>query len=135
VTDSRKTVLIVEDTNLCAIMLEIALAQIGWLSIRIVTSAEEARAVLDRDGDVCAVITDVHLPDASGFDLIQWVRSRAASARLPILVISGDSDPNTNTTVLRLGADAYFPKPFSPYEVRQKLEDLIDGGPESSPLH
>ncbi len=121
-----RTVLVVEDTILCATILEIALTQIAGLAVCVVASAKEARRVLDADVQVCALVTDVNLPDASGFDLIRWVRSRDSSAHLPILVISGDTDPETNTMVLNLGADAYFAKPFSPSQVRQKLEDLID---------
>jgi DNA-binding response OmpR family regulator len=133
VNGSDRTVLVVEDTVLCATILEIALTQITGLSVRVVGSANEARHVLDAER-VCAVVTDVHLPDASGFDLIRWVRSRHSSARLPILVISGDTDPDTNAVVLKLGANAYFVKPFSPSEVRQKLEDLIDAAP-TPPVH
>jgi DNA-binding response OmpR family regulator len=115
-------------------MLEIALSQISGLAVRIVGSAREAKSVLNDGVHVCAVVTDVHLPDASGIDLIQWMRSRASLAGMPILVISGDSDPDTNKNVLNLGANAYFSKPFSPSEVRQKLEDLIDAAP-TRPLH
>jgi DNA-binding response OmpR family regulator len=130
----RRTVLIVEDTPLCATMLEIALTQIAGVSVFIVGSAKEARTVLDNGAQVCAVITDVHLPDASGIDLVRWVRSRHSSVSVPIVVISGDSDPDTNKNVLNLGANAYFSKPFSPSEVRQKLEDLIDAAP-TRPVH
>ena len=133
-SDPRRTVLVVEDTSPCATLLEIALTQITGLAVCVVGSAKEARTMLDRDLQVCAVVTDVHLPDDSGFDLIRWVRARASSARLPIVVISGDTNPETNTLVLKLGANAYFPKPFSPSEVRQKLEDLIDGAP-TLPIH
>jgi two-component system, chemotaxis family, chemotaxis protein CheY len=134
VNNDRRTVLVVEDTSLCATMLEIALTQISDVSVRIVGSAREAKSVLNDGVHVCAVVTDVHLPDASGIDLVRWVRSRDSWATMPILVISGDSDPDTNKNVLKLGANAYFPKPFSPSEVRQKLEDLIDAAP-TRPFH
>ena len=133
-TTACRTVLIVEDTRLCATTLEIALARIIGIGVRVAASAEEARTLLDAQLDVCAVVTDVHLPDASGLDLIRWMRSRASLARLPIVVISGDSDPETNTAVLRLGADAYFAKPFSPSVVRNKLEDLINAATDAAPL-
>ena len=121
-----RTVLVVDDVDLCASTIEIALERIDGLAVRVVGSAEQARAVLDGDNGVCALVTDVHLPEDSGLDLIRWVRARAASARLPIVVITGDSDPETGGLVIRLGADAFFTKPFSPSEVRRKLEVLID---------
>jgi DNA-binding response OmpR family regulator len=129
-----RTVLVVDDAGTCAATLEIALAQITGLNVRVVSSAEEARAELDRDTGVCAVVTDVHLPEASGLDLIRWVRSRERWSRMPIVVVSGDSDPDTPAASLRLGADAYFAKPFSPSEVRRKLEDLIDAETSTPPV-
>jgi DNA-binding response OmpR family regulator len=119
------TILIVEDTAACATTLEIALGQIGGATVHVVSSVTEARSVLRRDDQVCALITDIHLPDASGLDLVKWVRSRPSAVRLPIVVISGDSDPDTPVASLRLGADAFFAKPFSPSVVRQKVEELI----------
>jgi DNA-binding response OmpR family regulator len=132
--NGRKTVLVVEDAGSCATTLEIALAQIDDLDVRIVPSAEEARALIEADTGVCAIVTDLHLPEASGLDLIHWIRSSRASIRLPIIVVSGDSDPETPAKTLGLGANAFFAKPFSPAEVRQKLEDLIDAKENTSPL-
>jgi CheY-like chemotaxis protein len=44
---------------------------------------------------------------------------------LPILLISGDSDPMLPERALAQGADAFFPKPYSPSAVRKKLEQLL----------
>jgi DNA-binding response OmpR family regulator len=118
-------ILIVEDAAACATTLEIALGQISGAAVHVVSSAGEARSILGKDSEICALVTDIQLPDASGLDLVRWVRSRPGAARLPIVVISGDSDPDTPATSLGLGADAFFPKPFSPSVVRQKVEELI----------
>jgi len=120
-----QTILVVEDAASCATTLEIALSQITGANVHVVSSVGEARAVLRQDDGVCALVTDVHLPDANGLDLVKWVRSLPSAARLPIIVISGDSDPETPGTSLVLGADAFFAKPFSPSMVRQKIEELI----------
>ena len=61
-----------------------------------------------------------------GFELIQRIRSQRRNSPFPILVISGDTDPRTRARLTELGADAYFPKPYSPAEVRQKLEQLLN---------
>ena len=134
-TSPARTVLVVEDAEFCADTIEIALERIVGLAVRVVPSAEQARKALDNGGDVCALITDIHLPDASGLDLIRWVRGRGIWARLPIVVITGDSDPDTSGIVLGLGADAFFAKPFSPAEVRKKLEVLIHAATASPPMH
>ena len=72
------------------------------------------------------VILDVMLPRMDGYQLIEAIRSQPRCSSLPILVISGDSDPRVRTRVAGLGADAYFPKPYSPAAVRHKLAELLN---------
>jgi two-component system, chemotaxis family, chemotaxis protein CheY len=119
-----RTVLIVEDTEMCSDVLEVALLATPGIQIESAATAEQALEYLD-GRDVCAIITDLNLPRMDGFELIERIRSRPAHAQLPILVISGDTDPRTPERVRRLGADAYFTKPYSPLAVREKLEQLI----------
>ena len=120
----KRIVLIVEDTEDCIEALEVALMRMPGIGIHAVRTAEEALACIIGKG-VCALVTDLNLPQMTGFELIAAVRQHPACSRLPILVISGDSDPNTPARVVSLGASAYFPKPFSPAEVRSRLEQLI----------
>lgn len=120
-----RIVLIVEDTELCRDTLELALMKLPNLAVQSVTSAEEALEWLDAN-EVCALVTDIHLPRMNGFELIEAVRGRSERWWLPILVVSGDSDPCIPARVADLGANAFFSKPYSPAEIRLKLEQLID---------
>ncbi|PYT12322.1 MAG: hypothetical protein DMG59_23785 [Acidobacteria bacterium] len=122
----NRTVLIVEDTEFCRDTLEVLLMKLPGLAVRSVATAEEALECLHSQ-EVCALITDLDLPRMDGFELIETIRAQPRRSPLPILVISGDSDPRTPERLASLGADAYFSKPYSPAEVRQKLEQLIDG--------
>jgi two-component system chemotaxis response regulator CheY len=121
-----RTVLIVEDTDTCSDVLEMALLAVPGIHIHSAVTAEEALEYLD-GREICALITDLNLPRMDGFELIERVRGRPGQTNLPILVISGDTDPRTPERVRRLGANAFFTKPYSPGEVRQKLEQLIHG--------
>jgi CheY-like chemotaxis protein len=120
----KRLVLIVEDAESCRDTLEVALMELPNLAVRSVTSGEEALEWLAAN-EVCALVTDLHLPQMDGCELIEAIRFEPKRASMPILVISGDSDPFTPARVTRLGANAYFAKPFSPAEVRQKLAELI----------
>ena len=129
-----RTVLIVEDVESCATTLEIALLAIPHIIVRVAPTARQALEMLAAGGGICAVVTDLNLPSMDGFELIERVRSDSRTARLPIVVISGDSDPHTPERLHRLGANAYFGKPYSPAQVRQKVEQLLDANsPSSSP--
>jgi len=118
-----RTVLVVEDTDIGQDALELAFCKVPDLALRMVKTAEEALLCLG--DDICALVTDLNLPHMDGFELIENVRSQPGRRALPIVVISGNSDPDTASRVIALGADAYFLKPFSPAEVRSRLEQLI----------
>ena len=122
------TVLIVDDAEQCAETLELALFGLPGVDVVAAESAEAALRLMVEQR-ICAFITDLHLPRMSGFDLIRQVRARPGYARVPILVISGDSDPGTPARIRALGADAFFPKPYSPSAVRKKLEMLLNASP------
>lgn len=120
-----RTVLIVEDTDLCRETLEVALMNLPGVAVRWVGTAEAALGCMAAQ-EVCALITDLNLPHMDGFELIAAVRSQQQGSGIPIMVISGDSDPRIRERLASLGVNAYFRKPFSPMEVRHKLEQLID---------
>ncbi|MCU1258531.1 MAG: response regulator receiver protein [Bryobacterales bacterium] len=119
-----KTILIVEDNESCVTTLEISILSIPGVKVRSVGTAREALTVL-LEGNVDAMLTDLHLPRVDGFELIAQVRSNPGYARMPIIVISGDSDPRTPERVRRAGADAHFVKPYSPVEIRKTLEQFL----------
>ncbi len=117
-----RTVLIVEDTEPTRDILEMAILQLPDVIVHAVATAEEALSCL-ASNHIAAIVTDLNLPHMDGFELIAQVR---AASDMPIMVISGDNDPRTLERLVTLGASAYFRKPYSPSQVRQKLEELID---------
>lgn len=118
-------VLIVEDGEGCAAPLEIAFAAIPQVEVAVTTSALDALRRMQSADSVSALVTDLNMPRMDGFELIERVRADHRLRSLPIIVISGDTDPGTPARLRHLGADAYFPKPCSPAEVRSKLEQLL----------
>ena len=124
----RRIVLIVEDSEQCASTLEIALLSIPGVEIARVSGGAEALEFLrgQQGAEVCALVTDLNMPRMDGFELIEQVRADHPHARIPIVVVSGATDPQAPARVRQLGADAYFSKPYSPAQVRAKLEQLLN---------
>jgi CheY-like chemotaxis protein len=120
-----QTVLIVEDDENVA-PLEVALASMDGLRVLILQSGREAADLLRRNSlDLAAVITDLQLPYVDGFELIEIIRAQERYSDLPIVVLSGDSHPDTPERLGLLGANAFFPKPYVPRDVRHMLGDLV----------
>lgn len=118
-------ILIIEDSD-DVTALEIALASLNGSSIKVVNDGRQALAILDANHqDIAAVITDLHLPTIDGFDVLTAIRRDDRYRNLPIIVISGDSDPQVRARLHDLGANAFFTKPYSPATIRQTLKGLL----------
>jgi two-component system chemotaxis response regulator CheY len=121
-----KTILIVEDSETCAETLQIALESMPGLKTVVLQNLRAALLALrSEDNNIAALVTDLNMPRNDGFELIRQLRSEVRYAQLPVVLISGDSDPQLPQRALDSGANAFFSKPYSPAAVRRKLEQLI----------
>jgi two-component system, chemotaxis family, sensor kinase CheA len=121
-----RTVLIVEDSGTTA-ALEITLGKLAGIQLVVVTNGRDACRFLQAGpNELAALITDLNLPYVDGFELIEMVRSDSRYTDLPIVVLSGNSSPDTPERVRLLGANAFFAKPYSPVKVLETLEALLD---------
>jgi two-component system chemotaxis response regulator CheY len=121
-----RAVLIVEDAETCASTLEIIFSSIRGLKILMASSAERAWELLENQrGDIRALVTDLHMPGMDGFELIDRVRTNKTHAGMPIVVITGSTDPHISDRLRQRGVNAVFAKPYSPTMVREKLEQLL----------
>jgi CheY-like chemotaxis protein len=123
---ARGIVLVVDDAEDSVAALELAFER-SDIRVRHAASAERALVLLDGGQPVVALITDVNLPLMDGLALVSRIRSSGAYADLPIIVVSADTDPRMSARALDAGANAFFPKPYSPAAVRKKVEELIHG--------
>jgi CheY-like chemotaxis protein len=125
--ESGRAVLIVEDSENSATILEITFLGIPGLAVLLASSAPEALRILNGGATrVHAIVTDLNMPRMDGFELIRRVRQDRRLSGTPIIVVSADTDPATPDRIAELGVDAFFAKPFSPAQVRRKLEQLLD---------
>src|SRR5258707_608187 len=122
-----RTVIVVEDVDTCAATLEIVFSGIEDLNVITVVNAEKALELLSNGWkNVRAIVTDLHMRGMDGHELIKRIRADRQHASLPIMVITGCSDPDTPDRLRELGANAFFAKPYSPVRVREKLEQLLN---------
>ncbi|MGZ6081553.1 MAG: sensor histidine kinase [Myxococcaceae bacterium] len=72
------------------------------------------------------VVTDLMMPDLAGDTLVQALRSRPATAEIPVLVLTARADLETRTRLLRNGAKDYVVKPFAAEELQARVRNLLE---------
>ncbi len=67
------------------------------------------------------LIVDIHMPEVSGLDLLEFLRRRPEWKDLPILMLSSEAADVTIDRAMELGADGYICKPVTLDELEQAI--------------
>ncbi|TAN44198.1 MAG: sigma-54-dependent Fis family transcriptional regulator [Nitrospirae bacterium] len=103
-------ILIVEDKKSMADMLSMAFGSEGY-EVKCALSIKDGLASLDNE-NVDAVVTDLKLPDGSGFDILKSAKERVPS--LPVVVMTAFGSIETAVRAVKEGAYDFITKPFDP---------------------
>lgn len=116
-------ILIADDSIAVRKVAERLLAEAG-LGVVLAANGEEALAYLKRDcPDV--IVSDVIMPDKSGYEVCAFVRSTATLAATPVLLISGIVNDEVTKQAETCKADGVLKKPFQGTSLKDKVLELI----------
>jgi two-component system, OmpR family, alkaline phosphatase synthesis response regulator PhoP len=114
------SVLLVEDEENLASLVEAYLAQEGYPVVAVGSGAEALR-VLERES-IRLVVLDLTLPDMDGIDLCRQIRTRSS---VPVVMLTARDEEPDRITGLQAGADDYIGKPFSPRELVARMQAVL----------
>ncbi len=115
-------VLIVEDDNMTRKALEHRMKLDGY-DVFSAIDGKQAVEIL-KNGSMDLLLTDLHMPNYSGLDLIRFVRNELKS-NIPIIMVTRVGLEETVLTAFEIGADDYITKPFSPEELSLRVKKVI----------
>jgi DNA-binding response OmpR family regulator len=123
-------ILIVEDDERLASVVERAVREAGWTS-EVARDGEEAEHLL-RAGTGDAVVLDLGLPRKSGLDVLRRLRARGST--VPVLILTGRDAVEDRVAGLDAGADDYAVKPCALAELLARLRALLRRGGGGGPV-
>ena len=106
------TVLAVDDSRTMRQMLEHCLTGAGFNVVTATDGSDGIAKLKETDPDV--VITDINMPIMDGFEFIETARGSDCDARMPILVLTTESDQAKKDRARNAGATGWIVKPFDP---------------------
>lgn len=121
-------VLYVEDNQANSAVVRSALASRPWIQLTVSPTIEEALAVVhnrltQRPPDL--ILLDVHLPDASGLELLHLLKANPETRDTPVIMISADAMPEQIDAALAAGAACYLTKPVQVAALLVQVDDLL----------
>ncbi len=116
-------VLVVEDEAEIAALVAYQLTREGY-RVETVANGTAALDALRRERPDLVVL-DRMLPEVSGDEVLQVIRSDPATLTIPVLVLTARREQQDRIAGLELGADDYLTKPFSPRELVLRVDAIL----------
>jgi two-component system, OmpR family, phosphate regulon response regulator PhoB len=113
-------ILVVDDDDQVRTLLRRVLSAEGFAVDLAATGADGLRALAAEPPDL--VLLDVNLPDEDGRDVLAKVRD---AGDVPVILLTGMGEEHDRILGLKLGADDYVVKPFSPGELAARIQTIL----------
>ncbi|MCE7793957.1 response regulator transcription factor [Salipaludibacillus sp. CUR1] len=121
----KQLVLVVEDDDMIRELIEIYLNKNGY---EVITAADGEEAMEKFTlYSPCLVLLDLMLPKVSGEDICQWIREQERN-EVSLIMITAKTSSDQKIKGLKMGADDYVTKPFSPNELMARIEAVLRRG-------
>ena len=117
-----KRLLLCEDEAVIREFIVIHLRRNGFDVLEAATAEQALELYDEHKADIRLAVLDLMLPGMDGFELCR--RLREQDAAMGILMLTARSQEEEKIKALRLGADDYVTKPFSPSELIARVEAL-----------
>jgi DNA-binding response OmpR family regulator len=114
----RKALIVEDDPDLAEVL---ATYLVHWGFDPAVLTQGRPAAAWARAHRPALILLDLMLPDVDGYDICQELKLDRATNLIPIIMVTGRSEPEDRVRGLRVGANAYLPKPFQ----EDQLHDLV----------
>ena len=123
-------ILVADDSIAVRKVAERLLTEAG-LGVTLAANGEEALALLAREVPDL-LVSDVIMPDKSGYEVCAFVRGQAALANTPVLLISGIVNDEVTKQAESCHADGVLKKPFQGTSLKDRVLELL-GKKQSAP--
>ncbi len=129
-SDRKVTVLVVDDSINVRRFLAMTLEKAGYR----VEQAKDGYEAMEKlrklptllkNSRVSAVICDIEMPKLDGFGFLVQSRADDKCKDIPVMMLTSRSGTKHRDLAMRLGASAYFAKPFKDNELLQTLSQLV----------
>jgi DNA-binding response OmpR family regulator len=119
-----RPVLIVDDERDTADLLAGLVQARGFAPIQLHEGARVVEAV--RHHDPAVVLLDLMLPDEDGFAVCEKLKKNRETNLVPVLMVTALNDANHRAQGVRVGANGYVAKPFTPDQLYQAIDVALE---------
>ncbi|WP_199481404.1 ATP-binding protein [Vibrio owensii] len=114
------SVLVAEDNPINQSVITMQLRELGIEPV-IVSNGLEAWQYVNRDDQVILVLTDFHMPEMDGFELVKKLKATSEHASIPVIGVTAEDSRLANERAKNIGIDDILYKPYDLEKLKSKL--------------
>jgi len=123
----QRTILVVEDSPVQAIVLRRVLAHAGYTVI-IAKDGQEGFEAAKRQPPGL-IISDINMPRMNGFELCRAIKNDPTLRHIPVILSTALSSPNDLLVGIEVGANNYIPHPWNEKQLLFVVDELLKAPP------
>jgi DNA-binding response OmpR family regulator len=121
--DHGTTVLVADDDDDVLALVVRRLERDGY---KVITARDGAEALrLARENLPDLAVLDVMMPHLTGYEVTQQLRQETITERIPVILLTARVQEDDVKRGFSVGADDYIKKPFSPQELRSRVQAVL----------
>ena len=119
----RFTVLLADDDKVQTLMLASLLRTKGYRVDAAYDATQTFASAIRTQPDV--IVLDIQMPGGTGMIVLERLKASNNTSQIPVIVLSGSTDPQADPAVRTLGADAFLSKPVDVDELLGTLARVL----------
>ncbi len=123
-----RRVLVIDDEPDVRLLYRVNLRHAGYEVLEADDGEQGIEVALEHLPD--AVVLDLMMPRADGFEVLRVLRSHPDAGEVPVLVLTADTRSSDHRLCYELGADDVITKPFVPEDLTQGIGRILDASLE-----
>jgi DNA-binding response OmpR family regulator len=121
--EARPVILAADDDEDILELVTFRLERSGYTVLQARDGEEAFQLAKEKKPDLA--VLDVMMPKMDGFELTRRLRAEETTSRIPIILLTARAQDDDLQQGFDAGADDYIRKPFSPQELRARVQSIL----------
>ena len=120
---AERLILTADDNQQIRMLVKAALRSLGHELIEAVDGEQALTTIIERVPDL--VLLDVTMPHLDGWEVLHFIRKRPELDTVRVMMLTTAAQKSDLAHAEELGCNGYLTKPFTPSELRQRVEQML----------
>ena len=118
-------VLVVDDSAIMRKVIEQILEMLGHEAVPAANGVEAFERLKEHD-DVQLILLDWNMPEMNGIEFLRAVKDQPALTKIPVIMLTTESERRKMIEAIEAGAKHYLTKPFQPETLATKILQCVE---------